>query len=47
MTFVGWLNNTDKVNVPCNDFFLIDLDNSKHSQIFLNDNWGVFILRDC
>ena len=38
-------------NYLLNDFdnvlFLIDLDNSIHSQILLNDNWGVFVLRDC
>ena len=30
-----------------NDLFLIDLDNSIHSQILLNNNLPVFVLREC
>ena len=29
-----------------NDLFLIDLDNSIHSKILLNNNLPVFVLRD-
>ena len=45
-----WWNNYfyhNLLNDFDNDLFLIDLDNSIHSQILLNDNWGVFVLRDC
>ena len=39
--------NLNLWNYVDNNLFLIDLDNSIHSQNLLNDNWGVFVLRDC
>ena len=36
-----------KLTPQDNDLFLIDLNNSIHSQILLNTNLRVFVLRDC
>ena len=42
----GEKNNSNLWNDFDNDLFLIDLDNSIHSQIVLNNNWRVFVLSD-